>query len=108
MSIALEKFGLRLYLGEGAHAGQDAAPGSAEVGRTVVAKLSAAARCLERHVLTVLGAEQVAAGRLTVHNQAASLRHMYEYFRRLATDAPTRAMAFSLATTTSAAKEHHS
>jgi hypothetical protein len=86
-SIASEKFGLRVYLGEDPDAGQDGAPDSAEVGRTVVAKLSAATRCLERHVLTVLGAEQVAAGSLTIHNQAAPLRRMYEYFRRLATDA---------------------
>jgi hypothetical protein len=86
-SIASEKFGLRLYLGKDPAGGPDAATDSAAVARTVVSKLSAAVRCLERHVLSVLGADQVAEGNLTVHNQAGRLRGTYEYFRRLATDA---------------------
>jgi hypothetical protein len=86
-SIASEKFGLRLYLGENPGEGQDTEPDIAEAGRTVVSKLSAAVRCLERHVLSVLATEQVAAGNLTIHNQAGRLRSTYEYFRRLATDA---------------------
>ena len=86
-SIASEKFGLRLYLDEDPAGGPDAASDSVAVARAVVSKLSAAVRCLERHVLSVLGAEQVAEGNLTVHNQAGRLRGTYEYFRRLATDA---------------------
>lgn len=86
-SIASEKFGLRLYLGEDPAGGPDAASDSAAVARTVVSKLSAAVRCLERHVLSVLGTEQVAEGNLTIHNQAGRLRSTYEYFRRLATEA---------------------
>jgi hypothetical protein len=56
-SIASEKFGLRLYLGEDPGEGQNTEPDIAKAGRAVVSKLSAVVRCLERHVLSVLATE---------------------------------------------------
>ena len=80
-SIAHEKFGLRLYLEPSSD------PDCRSDGEEIVKKLSAAARMLDKGLLKLVAAEETAAGHLVVWNQAGRLRAMYEYFRRLATEA---------------------
>lgn len=80
-SIALEKFGLRLYLEPSSDAGRRSD------GEEIVKKLSAATRMLDKGILKLAAAEETAAGHLIVWNQVPRLRGMYDYFRRLATEA---------------------
>lgn len=80
-SLALMKFGLRLYLEE-----HDSANNAADAER-IISKISAASRLLEKNILRSLVDGQVAENRIIVHNQMASLRGMYKYFRDLATAA---------------------
>jgi hypothetical protein len=77
-SLAMMKFGLRLYLQseEGSDGGADA--------NAIVSKLIAASGLLERHVLRPFVEEQVSENRIVVRNQAGQLRGMYQYFRDLA------------------------
>jgi len=80
-AIALQKFGMNLYI---SHLATAEARPATELAREICAKISAAARRLERNVLSTVAGEQMAAGRVTVHNQVGLLRAMYTYFRRLA------------------------
>jgi hypothetical protein len=77
-SLALMKFGLRLYLQapEGAERRADA--------EQIISKLAASARLLERNVLQTLINDQVSENRIIVRNQVGQLRGMYQYFRDLA------------------------
>jgi hypothetical protein len=80
-SLAHEKFGLRLYLEPSSDAG------CRSDGEEIVKKLSAATRMLDNGILKLAAAEETAAGHLIVWNQVPKLRGMYDYFRRLATEA---------------------
>jgi hypothetical protein len=77
-SLALRKFGLRLYL-----QAQEGTEGRADADE-IVSKLAASARLLERNVLQSLVDDQVSENRIIVHNQVGQLRGMYQYFRDLA------------------------
>ncbi|RPK75831.1 hypothetical protein EES45_24670 [Streptomyces sp. ADI97-07] len=79
-SIALLKFGMHLYI---THQGDEGAALDATA-REITGKLAAATRCIETRILSKLAKEQVATGRVTIHNQSAQLRSMYGFFRRLA------------------------
>ncbi|MEV8307792.1 hypothetical protein AB0P36_10620 [Streptomyces flavidovirens] len=78
-SIALQKFGMRLYI-----ARQDGEEPLESTAREIIGKLSAATRCIENRVLSKIAMEHVAAGHVTIHNQSSRLRSMYKFFRRLA------------------------
>lgn len=87
-SIALEKFGLRLYLGlEDSSLREDSTIADKTVEAELVSKISKATRCVENKVLSNIANEQGKAGRITIGNQASQLRQMYEYFRDRASDA---------------------
>jgi hypothetical protein len=79
-SVALMKFGLRLYLQT-----PEGADGSADADADeIISKLAASARLLERNLLQSLVNDQVSENRIIVHNQVGRLRGMYQYFRDLA------------------------
>jgi hypothetical protein len=80
-SLALEKFGLRLYLEP-----KDGTDEAAEQ-HAILSKLSAASRSLEKNLLRGVVAEGLTTSQLLVRNQAGSLREMYKYFRKLAESA---------------------
>jgi hypothetical protein len=87
-SIALEKFGLRLYLGlDDSSPHEDSAIADKSVEAELISKISTAARCIENKVLSNIVDEQRKAGRITIGNLASQLRQMYEYFRDRAADA---------------------
>ena len=77
-SLALMKFGLRLYL-QSQEDGNDEADE-----REIMSKLAAAARLLEKNLLPSFVETQVGENRIIVHNQIGQLRGMYQYFRELA------------------------
>jgi len=82
-SLALMKFGLRLYL-------QSQEDGDVEAdAREIVSKLAAAARLLEKNLLPSFVEIRVGENRIIVHNQMGQLRGMYQYFRELAEAAYT-------------------
>jgi hypothetical protein len=77
-SLALMKFGLRLYL-------QSQEDGDDEAGAgEIVSKLAAASRLLEKNLLPSFVETQVGENRIIVHNQMGQLRGIYQYFRGLA------------------------
>lgn len=80
-SIALQKFGLRLYITP--QDGEDSESLDATA-REIIGKISVASRCIERRALTKVAKSELQAGRVTIHNQNGRLRAMYEFFRRLA------------------------
>lgn len=80
-SLALMKFGLRLYL----ESREDA--DNAADAREIVSKLAGASRLLEKNLLRSLIETQVSQNRIIVHNQMRQLRGMYQYFRDLAQEA---------------------
>jgi hypothetical protein len=80
-SLALMKFGLRLYLEP-----RDDADDAADA-REIVSKLAAASRLLEKNLLRSLVETQVGQNRIIVHNQMGQLRGIYQYFRDLAREA---------------------
>lgn len=87
-SIALEKSGLRLYLGlEDSSLREDSTIADKAVEAELISKISKAARCVENKVLSNIADEQGKAGRITIGNQVGQLRQMYEYFRDRASDA---------------------
>ena len=77
-SIALEKFGLRLYV--------EPSPGadSATLATDIVRNLQKAIGSLERAVLKDLATQQMALGNVTIANQYPSLNNMYRFFREAA------------------------
>jgi hypothetical protein len=77
-SLALMKFGLRLYLEL-----QEDANDAADT-REIVSKLAAAAHLLEKNLLPSFVETQVGENRIIVHNQMGQLRGMYQYSRELA------------------------
>jgi hypothetical protein len=79
-SLAMMKFGLRLYLQapEGAEVRADADADE------IISKLAASARLVERNLLQSLVNDEVSENRIIVHNQVGQLRGMYQYFRDLA------------------------
>lgn len=77
-SVALEKFGLRLYVERSAVSGDE------EVGAVteqITNTLSRATRVAERHIFRSFAESQMHAGKVTVLNQSRRLRQMYGYFR---------------------------
>jgi hypothetical protein len=87
-SIALEKFGLRLYLGrDDSSLDDDSTIADKTVEDELISKISKATRCVENKVLSNIADEQDKAGRITIGNQVGQLRQMYEYFRDRASDA---------------------
>jgi hypothetical protein len=94
-SLALQKFGLRLYVSR--EVGEETA--AEALVETIVKRLLKAQRRLERELLRPYSVEQIRLGRVTLRNQHSGLRATYEYFRdgarlayegkgRLARDAP--------------------
>ena len=77
VTIANQKFGLRLYI----HPNKDSGESAEDVGREVVRRLAKALGIVGREVLADYAAEQIAEGRVTVANQSHRLRAMYEHFR---------------------------
>jgi hypothetical protein len=77
-SIALEKFGLRLYI--------DPSTGleNSQLAIEIVRKLQATIRSLERGGLKDLAGEYMALGNVTIANQYPSLNSMYHFFRQAA------------------------
>lgn len=77
-SIALRKFGIRLYLDRHAFSDRVAAVAAA---RRIELALAAALTVLEQDFLEVEASQQLAADNVTVLNQAWRLREMYTYFQ---------------------------
>jgi len=82
-SLALEKLGLRLYLG----AEDDTDEVEEAVQKEILSKLQAATKLLEKKLLPAIVGEGLSTNRVLVRNQAGSLRGMYMYFRRQAKSA---------------------
>jgi hypothetical protein len=80
VTIASQKFGLRLYI----RANSDCRESAEEIGRAVIQRLAKALRIVEREVLANYAAEQIAEGSVTVANQSHRLRAMYQHFRAAA------------------------
>jgi hypothetical protein len=80
--LALQKFGLRLYIYE--------EPNKAEVderfAEEVISRLSRALRTIEKLVFTPYAEQQIRRGNVTVRNQLNRLRSLYYYFRKAAAD----------------------
>ncbi|MFF4437961.1 hypothetical protein [Streptomyces sp. NPDC001621] len=79
-SISHEKFGVRLYI-ERTEAGKGIEPNK------LMSKISAAARMMEKNLLSMMGKQALLSGDVTVPNLYYKLRGMYEYFRSVAQDA---------------------
>lgn len=71
-----EKFGVRLYVGTSNDA--------EALGQEILTKLATITGAVEADVLKKLARRRMTEGRVTVLNQAAYLRRMYEYFRERA------------------------
>lgn len=85
-ALALQKFGLRLYMDP---EGLDRK--SAErTATSIVARLEKAIQVAEREVFRPFAEDQVRVGKVTINNQHYQLRTMYEHFRTIAQD-PTLA-----------------
>jgi hypothetical protein len=77
-ALALQKFGLHLYLKNGRTlSGEDVDRLAAEI----IGKLDKAVRVLERVWLRSFAEKELAQGNVTIRNQWAGLRSAYEYFR---------------------------
>jgi len=76
VTIALEKFGMRIYVVPA----KDSDERPEEIGREVIWRLQKAARIIERNVLSEYADSQIEEGRLTIGNQAGRLRAMYDHF----------------------------
>lgn len=83
-AVALQKFGLRLYLDANGLGEADAA----SLGREIVATLKRATRVAAQAVFQPFAEVQVRSGQVTVSNQYNRLRSMYEHFREAAEDPP--------------------
>ena len=79
-SLALEKLGLRLYLG----AKDDTDEVEEADQKEILSKLQAVTKLLEKRLLPAIVDEGLSTNRVLVRNQAGSLRGMYMYFRRQA------------------------
>lgn len=90
VTIAHQKFGLRLYIVP--------AHGTAEapepIGAEIVRRLQQILRIVERHILSDYAASQIREGRLTIANRSGRLRAMYEHFRGMADAAFLARQAF--------------
>jgi hypothetical protein len=75
-AIALEKFGVRLYVSRPL----DGTTSHAEL----LGKLRKAVESAERHILTAIAQEQIDAGQITVANHFHRLSNQYLYFRERA------------------------
>jgi hypothetical protein len=77
VTVASQKFGLRLYVLPTENSGEAAGAIAAEV----VGRLRKALRIVEREVLADHAKQQLNDGRLTIANQSGRQRAMYEHFR---------------------------
>lgn len=80
-SLALQKFGLRLYISSDAVESDEEA---AKMAKLIIGKLKKSQKVLERTLLRDLGAEQLRLGQVTIGNQYHQLRMTYSYFRESA------------------------
>ncbi|MFB7809434.1 hypothetical protein V6P99_24110 [Streptomyces virginiae] len=76
-SISSEKFGIRIYVDRA---------GSVSPSE-IAAKISAAARMMEKNLLSLMARKSMTAGEITVPNLYHKLRGMYEHFRDMAHEA---------------------
>lgn len=77
-TLALMKFGLRLYLPAEA---VDSDAAGQKLAKEVIGKLGKAGGLIEKEVLAPLAEEQLAGGNVTIVNQIGWLRGMYRYLR---------------------------
>jgi len=77
-SIADQKLGMRLYLDRAAFADR---PAARATGTELVRALERAMKVLERRFLGAYATVQLKTDQVTVMNQSARLREMYEYFK---------------------------
>jgi hypothetical protein len=89
-SLALQKFGVRMFIDIRDSTSDDAQTLAKEAVRQLVRGL----RTIERDVLESFAREQVARGNVTVANQSAALRSSYEYFRERAQGQPSPVTEF--------------
>jgi hypothetical protein len=83
--LALQKFGLRLFIDP-----RDVEEeGGAALAQELVRQLVRALRQMESDVLEPFAKEQIGRGNVTVVNQAATLRRRHEYFRERAAAPPS-------------------
>ncbi|NWL29132.1 hypothetical protein DM794_19050 [Paenarthrobacter ureafaciens] len=79
-AVALQKFGMRLYLDHDPHDEADRAKAE-KAHHEIVRKLESAVRIVESWILRPFSEEQVSSGNVTIGNQYGTLRRSYEYFR---------------------------
>jgi hypothetical protein len=83
VTIASQKFGLRLYV----IPTEDSDETVTAIAAEVVGRLRKALRIVEREILAEHAKQQLDDGRLTIANQSGRQRAMYEHFREAATTA---------------------
>lgn len=80
-SVALQKFGLRVYVASDQAEDEEHA---AAIAKDLISRVRRSVGVVEAHILRGIAKERVASGNLTIDNQHRWFREMYEHFRRRA------------------------